>query len=148
MMRLPVRRRLFFLAFTLSFPLLTVGCPKKQPAVVDAGEPPPPASSTVTEIAPLTDDAGEDGPAEAEAGKKWVGPAVNPNQAKIQVCCNAMRSQAKTLGATSPEGFQLNALAAQCDIFAKQVGPAGNAPEFAQLRGILKSVKLPSGCQL
>jgi hypothetical protein len=147
MTRSPVRRRLFFLAFTLSFPWLTMGCPKKPaPVVVDAGEAPPPASSTVTELAPLTDDGGEDGPVEAEAGKKW-GPAVNPNQMKIQACCSAMRTQAKSLGTTSPEGFQLNAMAAQCDVFAKQVGPAGNAPEFNQLRQILKSVKLPSACQ-
>ncbi len=148
MTRSPVRR-LSFLALTLSFPVFVLGCPKKQPVVQDAGaaEAPPPSAS-VTEHAPLTDDGGDDGAAEAEAGpKKYTGPAMNPNQRKIEACCNAMRAQAKTMGTTSPEGFQLNAAAAQCDVFAKQVGPAGNAPEFAQLRGILKSVKLPSACQ-
>lgn len=140
-------RRLFFVALTLSFPMLVLGCPKKQPMVQDAGEPPPPPpSASVTELAPLTDDGGEEAEAEAAAPKKWVGPAVNPNQRKIEACCYAMRTQAKSLGPNSPEGFQLNALASQCDVFAKQVGPAGNAPEFAQLRAILRSVKLPSAC--
>jgi len=101
----------------------------------------------VTELAPLTDttDAG-DAAAEAAAPKKWVGPVVPPNQAKIEACCVAMRAQAKQLG-SSPEAFQINAAAAQCDVFAKQVGPQGTAPEFAQIRQILKSVKLPSACQ-
>jgi hypothetical protein len=48
---------------------------------------------------------------------------------------------------SSPEAFQINAVAAQCDVFAAQVGPQGTAPELAQLRAILKSVKLPAGCQ-
>jgi hypothetical protein len=56
-----------------------------------------------------------------------------------------MRAQAKQMG-NSPESFQITALAGQCDMFAKQVGPAGNAPEFNQLRAILKSVKLPAAC--
>lgn len=58
-----------------------------------------------------------------------------------------MRAQAKQMGA-SPEAFQINALAAQCDMFVTQVGPAGNAPELNQLREILKSIKLPSACQM
>jgi hypothetical protein len=101
----------------------------------------------VTELAPLTDttDAG-DAAAEAAAPKKWVGPAVTPNQLKIGACCAAMRAQAKQMG-QSPEAFQLNAAAVQCDLFAKQVGPAGTAPEFAQIRQMLRSVKLPSACQ-
>ncbi len=57
-----------------------------------------------------------------------------------------MRTQAKTMGPSSPEGFQLTALAAQCDVFARQVGPAGNAPELNQARQMLKSVKLPGAC--
>ena len=148
MTRSSVRRRFFFLAFTLSFPWLTMGCPKKQPPVVDAGEPPPPpAASSVTELAPLTDDGGDDGgDAAPEAGKKWTGPGVNPNQAKIMACCNAMRAEARKLG-PSPEAFQLTAASQQCDVFAKQVGPAGNAPELNQLRQVLRSVKLPAACQ-
>jgi hypothetical protein len=133
----------------LSVSLLALGCQRKaQPPPVEDAEPPPPATTTsVTELAPLTDstDAGD---AATEAGaKKWTGPALNPNQMKIEACCNGMRAQAKALGANSPESFQINAVAAQCDMFAKQVGPQGNAPEFAQLRQILKSLKLPAVCQ-
>jgi hypothetical protein len=150
MTRSPVRRTLVFLAFSTFFPVLVMGCPKKEPAVEDAGAPPPPpASTTVTELAPLGDDGGPDADAAPEAGKKASGGGggYNTNQLKIKECCNAMRAQAKSLG-SSPEGFQINALAAQCDMFATQVGPAGNAPELNQLRQILKSVKLPSACQM
>jgi hypothetical protein len=150
MTRSPVRRTFVFLAFSTFFPVLVMGCPKKEPAVEDAGAPPPPpASTTVTELAPLGDDGGPDADAAPEAGKKpsGGGGGYNSNQLKIKECCNAMRAQAKSLG-SSPEGFQINALAAQCDMFATQVGPAGNAPELNQLRQILKSVKLPSACQM
>jgi hypothetical protein len=137
-------RSFSFFALALAFPAILMGCPKKQPAVEDAGAPPPVADTPdVTVLQALTEDAGDE--AEAEAGKKWTGPAVNPNQLKIQACCSAMRAQAKQLG-SSPEAFQIQGLAAQCDMFAKQVGPAGNAPEFNQLRAILKSVKLPAAC--
>jgi hypothetical protein len=146
MTRSPARRAVIFFTFALAFPVFVMGCPKKQPLVVDAGEPPPPASSSVAELAPLVEDAGDEGDGAPEAGpKRWTGPGQNPNQTKIQACCNAMRSQARTLGA-SPEAFQLTAVAAQCDVFAKQVGPAGNAPELNQLRQVLRSVKLPGAC--
>jgi hypothetical protein len=149
MMRSSIRRTLTFLAFTTFVPVLVMGCPKKEPAVEDAGAPPPPTSApTVTELAPLTDDGGPDADAEPEAGKKHGGgPGMNANQLKIKACCNAMRAQAKQMG-NSPEAFQVNALAAQCDIFAAQVGPAGNAPELNQLRQILKTITLPSACQM
>ena len=125
----PLRRAGIFFTFAVAFPVFAMGCPKKQPPVVDAGEPTPPASSaSVAELAPLTeDDAGDAGADAGAPPKKWTGPGANPNQTKIQACCRAMRAEAKTLGA-SPEAFQLNAVAGQCDIFAKQVGPAGNAP--------------------
>jgi hypothetical protein len=147
MTRATVRRQLALLGIMLGLPFLAMGCPKKAPPPVQEAEAPPPASTpTVTDIAPITDtdDAGDAAP--EAAAKKWTGPAMNPNQAKIAACCNAMRAQAKQIG-QSPEAFQINALAAQCDLFAKQVGPQGTAPEFAQLRAILKSVKLPSACQ-
>jgi hypothetical protein len=149
MMRTPIRRTLTFLAFTAFVPVLVMGCPKKEPVVEDAGAPPPPTSApTVTELAPLVDDAGPDADAEPEAGKKASGgPSYNPNQMKIKACCNAMRAQAKTMG-SSPEAFQINAMAAQCDMFATQVGPQGNAPELNQLRQVLKSLTLPSACQM
>jgi hypothetical protein len=148
MKRSPAQRAAVFFTFAFAFPIFVMGCPKKQPPVVDAGEPPPPASSaTIAELAPLADDAGDEGGDGApEAGKKWTGPGVNANQAKIMACCGAMRAEARKLG-PSPEAFQLNAVAGQCDVFAKQVGPAGNAPELNQLRQILRSVKLPSACQ-
>jgi len=147
MTRSPARRAGVFVAFALAFPVLLMGCPQKQPLGVDAGEPAPPASSTsVAELAPLTDDDAGDGGVEA-APKKWTGPGVNPNQSKIQACCRAMRAEARTLGQASPEAFQLNAMAGQCDIFARQVGPAGNAPELNQIRQVLRSVRLPSACQ-
>ncbi len=149
-MRSPVRRTLTFLAFMTFVPVLVMGCPKKEPMVEDAGPPPPPSSApTVTELAPLSDDGGPDADAAPEAGKKpsGGGGGYNANQLKIKACCNAMRAQAKAMG-NSPEGFQINAIAAQCDMFATQVGPAGNAPELAQLRQILKSLTLPSACQM
>jgi hypothetical protein len=138
-------RTVFFFALAAAFPAALLGCPKKQAPVEDAGAPAPVAETPdVTVLQALTDDAGEDAPAEA-APKKWTGPPTNPNQLKIQACCNAMRSQAKQLG-NSPEAFQITSLAGQCDMVAKQVGPAGNAPEFNQLRQMLKSVKLPAAC--
>jgi hypothetical protein len=136
-------RPVFFFALAIAFPTALLGCPKKQPPVEDAGAPPPVADTPdVTVLQALTEDAGEE---EAAPAKKWTGPAVNPNQLKIQACCNAMRAQAKQLG-SSPESGTIVALAAQCDVIAKQVGPAGNAPEFNQLRQMLKSVKLPAAC--
>jgi hypothetical protein len=141
-------RWLFPFGLVMSLTMVDVGCAKKAPmAIEDAGPPAPASTPTITELAPLTDDGGgEDAAAEA-AAKKWLGPAINPNQQKIAQCCNAMRAQAKTVGLTSPEGFQLNAAATYCDSVVKQVGPQGTAPEFAQIRAMLKSVKLPSACQ-
>ena len=140
-------RRLAWLGVVMSIPVFAAGCPKKPspPAVEDVPAPAP--TPSITDLAPLTD-TGDAGDAAAEASaKKWNGPAVNPNQAKISACCAAMRAEAKRLGLSSPEAFQINALAAQCDVFAKQVGPLGTAPELAQLRQVLKSVTLPSACQ-
>jgi hypothetical protein len=94
------------------------------------------------------DDAGDDADAadsEASAPRKWTGTGFNTNQTKIRACCNAMRAQAKAMG-SSPEGFQLNTLATQCDLFVSQVGPEGTAPELTQLRQLLRSVNLPSLC--
>jgi len=148
MTRSPLRHTAVFLAFTTIVPVLMMGCPKKEPMVEDAGAPPTAALPDVTELAPLSDDAGPDADAAPEAGKKLSGGGgYNSNQLKIKECCNAMRAQAKQMGA-SPEAFQINALAAQCDMFATQVGPQGTAPELNQLRQMLKSVKLPVGCQM
>jgi hypothetical protein len=136
-MRSTARSALFFV-FTLSMPLVILGCPKKPAPVEDAGEPPPAATPSVTSIAPLTDDGGDDaGDGSDGAHHGGYGPAVNPNQAKIKQCCNAMR-------ATHDPMFM--AVAAQCDALAAQVGPSGSDPAFAQLRAILKGQKLPGAC--
>ena len=113
--------------------------------VEDAGAPPapPPSAPQITELAPLDDDAG---PGDAAGtGKKWTGGGggYNTNQLKIRQCCAAMRAQAKVLGASSPEAVQIVGLAAQCDMFASQIGPQGNAPELNQLRQMLKSAQAP-----
>ena len=126
------------------------GLPQEGAGGRGRGAPPPPTSApTVTELAPLTDDGGPDARRGARGGQEAERrrPGYNANQLKIKACCNAMRAQAKAMG-SSPEAFQVNALAAQCDMFATQVGPAGNAPELNQLRQILKSITLPAACQM
>lgn len=138
-------------AIGLGFAGFVSGCSKKEAAVVeDAGWAPASTMSApqITEIAPLEDEAGVVDAAPTAPRKYGGGGGQNANQARIKQCCNAMRTQVKAMGAASPEGFQLNALATQCDIFAAQVGPQGNAPELGQLREILKSVKLPAACQM
>ncbi len=147
MMRVHVRRW-SHLALLVAGAVVLFGCPKKPApmAIEEAGPPPPPTTPTVTELAPLVEEAGVEDAAPEAAVKKYTGPAVNQNQMRVEQCCNAMRAQAKQLGG-SPEAFQLNAGAVYCDNVAKQVGPAGSAPEFAQIRAMLKSVKLPAACQ-
>jgi hypothetical protein len=128
-------------------PATLLGCPKKEAPVQDSGPPAVTVLDTpdvVTLQALTEEDAGPD-VVEASAPKKWTGPAANPNQQKIQMCCNAMRTQAKQLG-NSPEANQIVQYASFCDVMAKQVGPGGSAPEFNQLRQMLKSVKLPAAC--
>jgi hypothetical protein len=130
---------------------LVAGCPKKEaPLVQEAGPPPAPEPTAppITELQPLEDEAGAPGDAAAEAGKRWSGGGggYNANQLKIKACCGTLRTQAKALG-SSPEAFQLNALALQCDAFATQMGAQGNAPELNQLRQILKTAKVPLACE-
>jgi hypothetical protein len=142
------RSAILFLSLAAILPAYWAGCSKKAPpAVEDAGVVPPPASTPeVTELEPLTEDAG---PEASVAPRKWsggTGGTANANQSKVKACCNAMRTQAKQMG-SSPEAFQVTALAAQCDMFAGQIGSQGNAPEFNQLRQMLKSIKLPAACQ-
>jgi hypothetical protein len=142
------RRMLAFMAVVAVVPVaLTTltGCPKKEPPPPPVPEAASPPASTpeVTELAPLTDEAGSD--AEAGAPKKWTGPGMSANQLKIKACCNAMRTQAKAMG-SSPEAFQVNSAAVMCDTVAAQVGASGTAPEFAQIRAMLKSIQLPAAC--
>jgi hypothetical protein len=144
-------RVVLFVAVAAGLPALLMGCPRKAPpAAEEAGTAPPPASTPeITELAALVDDGGADADASG-AAKKWTGGSGGPgsaNQQKVKACCNAMRAQAKQMGSSSPEAFQVTALAAQCDAVATQIGSQGNAPEFNQIRQILKSIKLPAACQ-
>jgi hypothetical protein len=142
-------RSLAVVALSVFIGALVAGCPKKEaPVVQEAGPPPTPEPSApqVTELAPIEDDSGPATDAASEAGKKWSGGGYNANQLKIKGCCNAIRTEAKTLG-SSPEAFQLNALSLQCDAFAAQMGAQGSAPELNQLRQILKTAKVPLACQ-
>ncbi|WP_394837415.1 hypothetical protein LVJ94_10955 [Pendulispora rubella] len=142
MTRSPLRS-LFALSFMIGMPMLVLGCPKKKEAVVevDAAPPPPPpaASSAPAELVPLdVPDAGEDAGTDAATAKK-PGSGLTTSQSRVKQCCNAMRAQAKAMG-NSPESAQLQAIAAQCDVFAMQVGPSkgAQAPELEPLRQILK----------
>ena len=138
------------LIFALALPVVGTGCSKKaEPVEQPKPEAPAPAPTPeVTELAPLVDDAGFDAGFDAGIVKKATGGGggVNANQLKVKQCCNAMRAEAKQLG-SSPEANQIAAFAMQCDMIAAQVGPQGNAPEFNQLRSVLKSIKLPAACQ-
>jgi len=136
MTRSPLRRAVFFFVIAMGIPVLTTGCPKKPVPVEDAGEAPPASSPSVTQLAPLTDDGGDDAAPEASAHHGY-GPPVNPNQQRIKACCNALRATHDPM---------LAAIAGQCDMLASQVGPSGSDPAFAQLRAILKSQKLPAAC--
>ncbi len=53
--------------------------------------------------------------------------------------------QAKAMG-SSPEANQVIVAAAMCDTVAAQMGASGSAPEFAQIRAMLKSITLPAAC--
>jgi hypothetical protein len=138
-------RAMSMLLLGSALPLFVLGCPKKSaPDVPDSGAPIAVIDSGVTVVGPL-DDGGDDGEAEAEAAPHHTGPAVNINTARIKQCCNAIRSQAKQLGA-SPEANILTGLALQCDNVASQAS-SGTAPEFAAFRQLLKGRVLPAGCQ-
>ena len=139
------RGGLFALAVFGAMPLLA-GCPKKeQPAVVDAAPPPPPVEDAAPLVlVPVEEDAGAD--AGADAGpKKYTGPAVNANVARLKQCCAALGSQAKALGA-SPEAGMLQQAAAQCSAMAGQAGASGNAPELGVLRTLLAGRTVPAVC--
>jgi hypothetical protein len=151
----PLRRAAALFTFAALSAVSAAGCSKKEPPPAQNVEtPPPPPSSapTVTELAPLTDDGGPDGEADAQADAAkpayhaGSGPGVSANQSKVKACCNAMRTQVKALG-NSPEATTLNGFVAACDALATQVGGAGSDPAFNQLRTMLKVVKLPNLCQ-
>lgn len=138
-----VRRVLFVLACTGVIPFLA-GCPEKKPVIIDAGAPPPEVP-TQTNLVPMEEDAGVEGDADAEAGPKKYGPAVNPNVARLQQCCNALIAQGKQ-NANSPEGQMIINAGNQCSAAAKNIGPSGTAPEMAMIRQMLAGKTLPAAC--
>ncbi|MGC4079446.1 MAG: hypothetical protein QM702_20885 [Rubrivivax sp.] len=144
-MALTTRRSVFALAIFSALPLL-VACPKKDPPPVDAAPPPPPpAEDSSTVLVPMEEDAGTDaGDADADA-KKYTGPYVPTNVARLKQCCAQLRTQAKAMGA-SPEAGMLLGAAAQCDTMAAQVGPSGTAPEMGVLRNLLAGRTIPPAC--
>jgi hypothetical protein len=138
MPRSPVRRALHLLVFATAMPVFLLGCPKKpMPAQEDAAPPPPASSQPVLDLAPDMD-AGDQVDA-SDAGKKWTGPGMNPNEAKVRQCCNALAA----LAGTDPT---LKAAVAQCYVIAQQVGSKGTAPEFAGVRALLMGKTLPGSC--
>lgn len=139
-MALSIHRTVFALAIFSAMPLL-VACPKKEPPPTpDAAPPPPPPEASTTVLVPLEDDAGADaGDADAEAGKKFTGPVVPTNVARLRQCCAAIRKQAQG----APE---LVAAAASCEQIAAQAGPSGNAPELGALRGLFGNRTIPPIC--
>lgn len=138
-MALSIRRSVFALAIFSAMPLL-VACPKKEPPPVpEAAAPPPPEEASTTVLVPLEEDAGPDADADAEAGKKFTGPFVPTNVARLRQCCAAIRKQAQG----APE---LVAAATSCDQLAAQAGPSGNAPELGALRGLFGGRTIPPVC--
>ena len=125
---------------------MLAGCPEKKPTpvIIDAGPPPVPVDTTTT-LTPMDDtlDAG-DGDANDGAVKK-LGPAVNPNVARLKQCCNAIGAQAKQ-NANSPEGQMMLTAATQCSTAAAGLGPNSTAPEMATIRAMLAGHTLPAVC--
>src|SRR5579872_2317005 len=92
------------LIFALALPAVSAGCSKKaEPVEQPKVEAPAPAPTPeVAELAPLVDDAGVDAGFDAGVVKKAAGGGggANANQLKVKQCCNAMRAEAKQLGAS------------------------------------------------
>jgi hypothetical protein len=130
--------------------LIAIAACNKPPAaaVFDAAPPPAATDAAPTVLVPLDEDAGS--PVDAAVAvvvKHTGGPGLSNNQARAKQCCSAIRTQAKTLGA-SPEANMLTGFAAQCDMVALQIGPTtgGQAPEFAAIRQLLKGHNIPAVC--
>lgn len=139
------RRTLFALAVCGVIPLLA-GCPKKETPTVDAAPPPPPPEEDVqTNLIPMEEDAGEaDADADAPA-KKYTGPAVNTNVARLKQCCAALGAEAKRMG-NAPEAGMFKSAADTCNQLAGQIGPSGNAPELGTIRTLLAGRNVPAVC--
>jgi hypothetical protein len=138
-------RLLFTLLTSSSVAILAPGCDKKPPpAPVEAPTPPPPPADTApVDLKPLDDAPDAAGDVAAPKPRGNYAP-VNTNAARIKQCCNALRNKAKALG-TAPEAAYITGVAVQCDVFAAQIG-GGTAPEFAQIRAMLKGQTIPAAC--
>lgn len=71
--------------------------------------------------------------------------AAAPSQfGNLAACCNALATQAKSLGA-SPEAGVLLSAAAQCSALAKN--GSANSPELSALKGLLAGRNVPAVCK-
>ena len=129
--------------------LLVAGCKEPAPvATFDAAPAPVPTDAAPTVLVPLDEDAGTGVDASPPPVHRATGGSgLTSNQARAKQCCNELRAQAKSLGA-SPEANIMVGFAAQCDMVAMQIGPTsgGQAPEFAALRNLLKGHNIPAVC--
>ncbi len=144
--RIRAPRRIAMALFVCSVVPLLAACPKKETPQVDAAPPPPaPVEDVQTNLIPMEEDAGEVLDAEPDAPKKYTGPAVNTNVARLKQCCAALGAEAKRMG-SSPEAGLFTSAAAQCNTLATQIGPSGNAPELGAIRGLLVGRNVPAVC--
>jgi hypothetical protein len=136
-------------ASALFFLLPVLGCPKKDPVVIDAGVAvvaPVATPEAPIELKPAVEEDAGMVDAGSDAGKKPTGPGVPANVLRLRQCCSALGAQAKSLGASPEAGFLLGA-AATCNGLAGQAGGNGNAPELAPLKNLLKGKTIPPVCQ-
>jgi hypothetical protein len=136
--------RLFIALHATALVALSACEKKPPPPPVELPPPPPSVDAGVVQITPF-DDSLDSGVDAAPVKPHAAGPAINANAARIRQCCNAIRHEAKNLG-TSPEATMIIGLAAQCDLIATQVTSSGTAPEFAQVRALLKGRTIPAAC--
>jgi hypothetical protein len=137
MMRSHAGRALSAALVASILPFFLLGCPKKPaPEQPDAAVAPPVEDAGVLQITTPDDDAGDAAP---DAAKKYTGPGMNPNEAKVERCCAHLRQMIAAIpgGAAAPE---MKAAVAQCESIRAQVKSNPNAPEIAQLKAL-------PGCQ-
>lgn len=119
--------------------LLSPGCKKD--------EPPPPLPSSEPVAAPSAplelaiEDAGLDGDADAEAGKKPTGP-YKP-AASLKACCNALSQNAAS--APPPTNMYMMQAAAACHAAVAQGKDKGSVIGIVQ--GALKGAGMPGACR-
>jgi predicted small lipoprotein YifL len=134
MMRSPAGRTLATALVAGILPLFLLGCPKKPPPEQpDAAVAPPVEDAGTLQITTSDDDAATD--AGPDAAKKYTGPGMNPNEAKVERCCAHLRQMFAAIpgGANAPEA---KSAIAQCESIRTQVKANPNAPEIAQLKAL------------